>query len=334
MLTTALLRCWILFAFLSSIFTAPVVAQSGEPRAVTKTEVDLLVKELSNWGRWGSEDQLGALNLITTEKRAEAAILVRKGVSVSLARNVEKRKAPDNPSPFDHTMLGTGEKEGARWAVDHLAVSYHGYAHTHLDSLCHLFHDGKMYNGFSQKEVTQTGAKKLSIHNAKTGIFTRAVLMDLPRLKGVDFLAPGTPIYPKDLSDWLEKVGTTIRSGDVVLIYTGRWKKRDQDGPWGVDDAGVAGLHVSCAKWLKERDIAVLGTDGAADVMPSRIPGYSHPVHLLMLHAMGVHILDNLELERLSSEAHRLQRWDFLLTVAPLPVEGGTGSPVNPIATF
>jgi len=138
----------------------------------------------------------------------------------------------------------------------------------------------------------------------------------------------------EDLSAWCEKVGTTVRSGDVVLIYTGRWKKRDKDGPWGVDDAGVAGLHVSCAKWLKNRDVAVLGTDGAADVLPSRIPGYPQPVHLLMLHAMGVHILDNLELERLSLEKHRLQRWEFLLTVAPLAVEGGTGSPVNPIATF
>lgn len=320
-------------SFCFALLGSSASAQNSERKEYTKADVDRLVNELSNWGRWGKEDQLGALNLITTGKRVQAARLVREGISVSLARNVETQMAPDNPSPYEHTMLVSGETRG-QWSADHLAVSYHGYAHSHMDSLCHIFHDGKMYNGFSQKEVTQEGANKLSIHNAKKGIFTRGVLVDIPRLQGVEYLEPGTAIYPEDLSGWEEKTGTKIQSGDVVFIYTGRWKKRDKDGPWQINDPGVSGLHVSCAQWLRDRDIAALGTDGAADVLPSGVEGYSHPVHLLMLHAMGVHILDNLELERLSTKAIELKRWDFLITFAPLPVKGGTGSPLNPIATF
>jgi kynurenine formamidase len=308
-----------------------VRAQDRPP--VTKETVDTWMTELSNWGRWGKQDQLGALNLITPAKRQEAAKLVRAGVSVSLARNTETAKADDNPQPFEHTMLRTGLNTTGQFCVDRYSVAYHGYAHTHMDSLCHMFYNGKMYNGFAQAEVTEAGAQKLAITNVKNGIFTRGILMDMARLKGVDSLEPGTPIYPEDLDAWEKKANVKVRSGDVVFIRTGRWALRDSKGPWPASQKS-ADLHASCAKWLKQRDVAMLGSDAASDVMPSGIEGVVQPIHQLVLIAMGMNIFDNCDLEAVAKEAARQNRWEFLITASPIPVPGGTGSPLNPIATF
>ena len=296
-------------------------------------DIERLVQELSNWGRWGKDDQLGALNLITNAKRLEAVKLVKEGVSVSLARQAETKQTLDNPKPFEHEMLLTGEGTG-QFSADRYSVPYHGFAHTHMDSLCHLFYRGKMYNGFSRSEVTKQGAQKLSIHNVKKGIITRGILIDIPRMRGVPFLEPGTAITPKDLDDFEEFAKLKVRSGDVVFINTGRWQRRDLAGPWSVPKDGLAGLHASCAKWLKERDIAMLGSDAASDVIPSGVDGVTHPVHVLMLHAMGVHIFDNCDFTDLCKVADAKKRWEFLLTASPIPVKGGTGSPLNPIATY
>lgn len=317
--------------FVPLSFSSTVLAQS--PDEMTKEDVEALVTELSNWGRWGKDDQLGALNLITPEKRKAAAGLVREGISVSLARTVEKEQAIDNPDAFQHTMLLIGRGTDGQWASDNYSVAYHGYAHTHMDSLCHLFYQGKMYNGFSRDQVVESGAKQLAIDNIKEGIFTRGILIDIPRLRGERFLEPGTPIYPAELDAWEKHAGLKVESGDVVFIRTGRWKRRELTGPWDIEK-GLAGLHASCARWLKDRDIAMLGSDAASDVIPSGIEGMTHPIHLLTLHAMGVHIFDNCDLEALSETTGRLGRWDFLLTASPIPVEGGTGSPLNPIASF
>ncbi|HTM49911.1 MAG TPA: cyclase family protein [Bryobacteraceae bacterium] len=292
------------------------------------------MSELSNWGRWGKEDQKGAVNLITPAKRKQAAGLVKDGISVSLARNTETEKAADNGSPFVHTMTSTGKNplEGA-YSMDLLSVSYHGWAHTHMDSLCHMFYKGKMFNGFPQEEVTAKGAQKLAVTNFKNGILSRGILMDIPRLKGVSYLEPGTAIYPEDLEAWEKKAGVKVGSGDIVLIRTGRWRVRDTKGPWNISSK-AAGLHASCAPWLKSRDAAVLGSDAASDVMPSGVPGVNQPIHQLVLIAMGMPIFDNLDLEAVSEEAGKRQRWEFHLSAAPLAVTGGTGSPFNPIATF
>lgn len=301
---------------------------------VTKEDVVRWMDDLSNWGRWGTGDELGAMNLITPRKRQEAAALVRDGVSVSLARDIEKENAADNPLPFEHLMLLTGLDRESQWCADNYSVSYHGYAHTHMDALCHIFDSGKMYNGFSREAVGLKGAAKLSIQNIKNGIFTRGILMDIARLKGKKYLEIGTRIYPKDLDAWEAKIGTKVSAGDVIFIRTGRWARRAEKGPWDHEKDGSAGLHASCAPWLKERDIAILGSDAASDVFPSGVEGVSHPIHLLTLHTMGVHIFDNCDLEALSEAAAERKRWDFLLTAAPMPVAGGTGSPLNPIATF
>ena len=304
----------------------------GQP-TVTEADVDAWMESLSNWGRWGEDDQKGAINLITPETRLAAAKLVKKGISVSLARDVEKDEAVDNPRPFKHSMLNVGLNNPGQFVSDDYQVSYHGYAHTHMDSLCHMAFEGKMYNGFPQAEVVAEGAPRLAVTNFKEGIFARAVLMDIPRLKGVDWLEPATPIYPSDLDAWEKKANAAVQSGDVVLIRTGRWAKRDADGPWDVSSKS-AGLHASCAKWLKDRDAAILGSDAASDVSPSLVDGVGQPIHQLVIIAMGMPIFDNLDLEAVAEEAARQNRWEFLLTAAPMAVGGGTGSPFNPIATF
>ena len=183
---------------------------------VTEPEYERWTKELSNWGRWGKDDQIGALNLITPSKRRQAAGLVKDGFSVSLAADVDTVKAVDNPNPYEHTMLAIGS--------DRLAVSYHGIAHTHLDSLAHINANGVFYNGYTPDAdaVLKQGHARNSIHNVKNGIVTRGILIDIPRLKGVPYLEPGTPIYVEDLEAWEKKAGVKVSAGDALFVRTRR----------------------------------------------------------------------------------------------------------------
>jgi len=193
-----------LLSTLAALMMLPLCAQS--PRKVTAADVDRWNTELSNWGRWGKEDQLGALNLITPAKRKEAAALVKEGFSVSMAHDVETGKAQDNDSPFGHEMNNTGANPlQGTYTMDTYTVSYHGWAHTHMDALCHFSYKGKMFNGFALSEVTKQGAGKLAILNEKNGIFTRGILIDIPWLKGVPYLEAGQAIYPEDLDAWEKK---------------------------------------------------------------------------------------------------------------------------------
>ncbi len=290
-----------------------------------------MLKKLSNWGRWGAADERGALNLITPEKRRQAAALVKDGVSISLAHDVIKQRADDSP-PFEHKMIETGvnSKNGAS---DSYAVQYHGFTVTHLDALCHVFWNGKMFNGFPQQAVTASGASKLSINRVRDGVVTRGVLVDLPRLLGKKYLEGNRAILPEDLDRWEKQAKLRVQPGDALLFRTGRWARRAAQGSWDIMK-NSAGLHASCLPWLKRRDVAVVGSDLATDVMPSGIATIVLPVHLVLINGMGVPILDNLDLEAAAEAAAQRDRWEFLLTVAPLPVEGGTGSPVNPLAIF
>lgn len=298
---------------------------------VTKSDVDRWMTQLSNWGRWGKEDQIGTLNLLTPTRRAAAARLVREGVSFSLAHEALTVRAADNLVPFGHQMLRTGTKD-PDGASDLFTINYHGYTITHLDALCHAFYQGKMYNGYPRELVTESGAAKLGIEKLKDGIFGRAILFDIPRLRGDYFLEPGTPILTEDLEAWEKHAGLKVKAGDILLVRTGRWARRSSKGPW--DMAKIAGLHASCAPWLKQRDIAILGSDAASDVVPSGVEGVTMPIHQIAIIALGTWILDNLDLEAVSAAAQARKRWEFLLHVAPLPVVGGTGSPINPVATF
>jgi kynurenine formamidase len=297
-------------------------------RIVTEAEYERWKKELSNWGRWGKDDEIGALNLITPSKRKQAAGLVKEGVSVSLAADVDTVKAVDNPNPYELTMLTIG--------TDRIGVSYHGIAHTHLDSMAHINFNGVFYNGYTPdpETVLKQGHARNSIHNLKNGVFTRGILIDIPRLKGVPYLEPGTPIYADDLEAWERKTGVKVSAGDALFVRTGVWARRKAVGPWlrGRAEGGTsAGLDPSVIPWLKQRDIAILGSDHPQYVAPSNLPGAVHDFALVYL---GVHILDNCDLEALADAAAARNRWEFLLTAAPLPIRGGTGSPLNPIATF
>ena len=310
-------------------------SKPSEVPRLSQADVGEMMQSISNWGRWGKEDQLGTLNLITPDKRKQAAAEVKEGVSISLSYNAIIRPMFGS-HPFVHRMTKTGQMPGSTGAEDIYSVQFHGFTVTHLDALCHLFFGEKMYNGFPIDGVTDQGAQKLSVTTMKNGIFTRGVLMDFPRLFEVDYLKAGRPIYPGDLDAWEEKAGFKVESGDAIFIRTGRWQRYKVEGEWNPLE-GSAGLDVSCMPWLKQRDVAVLASDLASDVLPSGVIGTDKqylPVHLLTIVALGAPILDNCDLEPLSQETAARNRWTFLLTVAPLAVEGGSGSPVNPIATF
>ena len=307
------------------------------PRDLTQSDFEAMMDELSNWGRWGPNDQLGAANLITPQKRREAIALATEGITVSLEHPLLIAEAEDVPSPFERRMLGVPEPSDDPplfgGVSDNYSISYHGYSHSHIDSLCHILYRGQMYNGFSQDTITEAGCSTSSIVNLSGGIVTRGVLMDIPRLQGVDYLDPGTPIYQEDLEAWEEMAGVTVRPGDAVFIRTGRWARRADVGPWAIAQ-NAAGLHASTMPWMKARDVAFLGSDAALDVVPSLIEGVRLPVHLLTIVAMGVDLFDNQDLEALAETATAQNRWEFLLVAGPLAVETGTGSPVNAIAIF
>jgi kynurenine formamidase len=290
-------------------------------------EFDDMFRQVSNWGRWGKDDQLGSINLITAVKRKQALSAAKTGESVSLAHNPLTERAEDNGSPFEHTM-------NRGFTTDTYRVSYHGYAHSHIDALCHFSYKDQTYNGFPKAEVnTDKGCAKLGIDTLKNGIITRAILIDIPRLKGVPYLEPGTAVYVEDLEAWEKKVGVKISSGDAILLRTGRWARRAKLGPWNVGQ-NEAGFHASVVPWLKMRGVALVGSDDAQDVVPAMVEGVNLPVHTLLIAALGINLLDNQDLEAVADTAGRLNRWEFMLTVAPVPVTGGTGFPVNALATF
>ncbi|MEE2638677.1 MAG: cyclase family protein [Acidobacteriota bacterium] len=308
----------------------PVAGQEAAP--VSRDEFNQWLEDISNWGRWGADDELGTLNLITDESRRAAAGLVEDGVSVSMALEANTQRDALNANPFQHT-LSTSRFTEHEVAGDVYSVQYHGFAHSHVDGLPHFAHDGQMYNGFPVSGLREDGAERLGVHNMENGIVTRGVLIDMPRHRGVDFLEPGTAITVEDLEGWEQATGITVGSGDVLLIRTGRWEAVRQLGQWNFVER-AAGSHASVAKWLKERDVAVIGSDGVSDVMPSGIEGLANPLHELVIVGLGMPILDNLDLDTVAREANTRERWEFMFVGAPLKVRGGTGSPLNPLAIF
>jgi kynurenine formamidase len=309
------------------------MAASAFPRPdISQYTITEWFQELSNWGRWGSHDELGALNLITPEKRCKAATLVRQGVSVSMARDAIKERVGVS-APFEHIMVESGETPGAESAGDIFSVQYHGYTQTHLDALCHVFHGNFMFNGLPKHLVSGQGATKLSVLAIKDGIFTRGVLIDMPRAMGKSYLTATDAIYPEHLSGWMEKVGIEVKSGDALIVRTGRWAREKEEGRWDIE-SGSAGLHASCLPWLREHDVSVLVSDLASDLMPSQVEGVRLPIHLVTIAGLGVPIIDNCDLEKVAELSARQERWEFLFVASPLAVPGGTGSPINPIAVY
>ena len=184
------------------------LAPPGSSRAPRDAaEFDALFQQIKNWGRWGADDQLGSVNLITPATRKRAIALAKTGETVSLAHTLLTEKADDNASPFEHTMLRGNN-------MDRYAIQYHGYAHSHIDALCHILYKDQTYNGYARADVnTDKGCTKLGIQNLKAGLVARGVLVDIPRLRNVPYLEPGTAIYVEDLEAWEKKTGVKVGPG-------------------------------------------------------------------------------------------------------------------------
>src|SRR5689334_10763594 len=303
---------------------------------LTEAQVREFFTTLSNWGKWGPKDQFGALNYITPVKRAQAAALVREGVSVSLSLPLATRPSPDNPTPVTHLMLQTGasgETGPLPYSADYFAISPHGIANTHLDALCHVFDQGKMYNGYSASDVTSEGARNGAIDALKDGIVSRGVLIDVPRFKGREWLEPGEAISPADLEAAEQAGGFRVEEGDVLFVRTGRHALEKAKGPRDSLREGLARLGAACLPWLHARKVAAVGSDGARAVMPGRYENIL-PIHAVTIVAIGIHLLDNCALDALAEACITRSRWTFLVAVAPLVLVRGTASPVNPLAVF
>src|SRR5579863_1092573 len=334
------LRIGLVSMALGAGVSIPYAQSPGNARPTIAYEADFrrAMKELSNWGRWGTDDELGAANLITPAKRKRALALVKDGVTISLAHDVVQEKAADAPNVLERVLgnVGpTGTTDTYRYTG-----TYHGVAHSHLDAVdCHIMVEGKGYNGRPMEDIKAAGGcPKGNINALKDGVVTRAILFDATRLPGKatpqGWVEPGTAIHREDL-EALEKLEhVKVSPGDVILLYTGRWKRRAALGAWP-NTTGFAGYHADVAYFIKERGVSFIGCDGPNDVSPTGLPpSAAIPLHRLALVAMGVSIFDNLNFERAVEQARRLNRHEFVFTAAPLRIDKGTGSPLNPLAIF
>jgi kynurenine formamidase len=304
---------------------------------VSADRFNALFRDVSNWGRWGADDERGALHHLTPERVVAATRLVRDGVSVTMSRPLATEAAASTPEPADHHMtllsdtdIGSGS---LRFAKDYVGVDYHNDGHTHIDALCHVAYDGSLYNGWPQGMVDGGGAAADAIEVLRDGLVGRGVLLDVPRLRGVPWLEPGEHIAGEELEGAESEQGVAVGEGDILLVRTGHALRLAELGPWETPVA-KAGLHPTAVPFLAERGVAALGCDGNSDTAPSGTEGVAFPIHVLTLNAMGVHLLDYLQFEDVRAVCERTGRWEFLFVAAPLRIPGGTGSPLNPIAIF
>ncbi|WP_284580636.1 cyclase family protein [Streptomyces sp. 2P-4] len=306
----------------------------GHGPLLSRAEFDGLFDSVRTWGRWTPAGR-GAWNRVTPDHVRRAAALVRSGRTVPLGLPWDTRPGPDNGRPALHHMTDLGDVEPAEPAThkDFLAADYHGKAVTHLDALSHVAYRGELYGGTPARDAVGAGGARFGSVADLGALFTRGVLLDLPAALGVHWLEPGHTLHARDLLDAERLLGATLDEGCALLLRTGRFRRRGETGPW---DSGTAsaGLHPDAVPLLAERGISLLGADGDSDVRPSPVAGVHSPVHALAVAAMGVPLLDNLDLEQLSTACAEAQRYEFALVVAPLMVPGGTGSPVCPVAVL
>lgn len=297
----------------------------------TQADVDSFIRDRRNWGRWGADDQTGAVNLITAEKRVRAGALIRSGRTVSLSREFPKTPAPNNPTPAQHFMRMFDRPGGGGAAVDFYGISYHGQAATHLDALCHVWDGGGMWNGRKPAEaIGFQGARFGAIQHWSQGIVTRGVLLDIPKHRGEPYVTPEKPVHGWELEEVAKAEGIALEPGDAVIVCSGRDAFNKDHAPWGSEPVRP-GLHASCLPFIRDHDVAILGWD-MMDAGPS---GYDVPwtVHAALF-AYGVGLVDNALLEPLAAACAEEGRYEFMLVLAPLVVIGGTGSPLNPLALF
>lgn len=305
-----------------------------ERRVPTKDEVMSYLRERRNWGRWGDKGSAGAINLITNEKRLAATKLVQKGRPVSLSRPFPVTPTAENARPAIHYMTKQDRPFGGGAAMDFYGVFYHGTSNTHIDALCHVWDDDGMWDGKDPNEVIGfDGATYGTVDEWSDGILTRGVLLDVPKHRGVPYVTEDEPVHGWELDDIAKAQGVAIEPGDAVMVYSGREAyASEHGGVWADPAVGVRpGLHASCLPFVRDNDISILGWD-MMDASPNEydVPWTVHGV----IFAYGVALLDNSLLEPLANVCAEEGRYEFMLTVNPLRVIGGTGSPANPIAMF
>ncbi|MET8679803.1 cyclase family protein [Streptomyces sp. NPDC004647] len=309
----------------------------GAAAPLSAAEFRALYERLRSETRRSAADRRGALNTITPARVLAAAGEIRSGRTVSLAAPVETATTPDDPEPCDHRMTSPAESHasatGLHFALDRFAMNVHGDADSHVDALCHVVYDGSLYNGVPASTVTESGASQLSIEVAHDGIVGRGVLLDIPRLRGVRWLEPGDHVTAAELAAAEKAQRVRVGPGDLLFVRVGHRLRRNEVGPWDAAESR-AGLHPAALRFLAERQVAVLGSDGNNDTAPSEASGVGFPVHVIGIHAMGLHLLDYLQFEDLVPLCEQDDHWSFLCVIAPLRLPGATGSPVNPIAVL
>ena len=309
----------------------------------SEAQVLKLMESLSNWGRWGADDQKGCLNLITPEKRKQAASLVQDGVTVSCARPITTDITPDTRFQVQRYMVDSGEGRDTdpperrlvrRGAAEFIGMVFHGQTITHIDALSHYSWQGKLYNGKPASLITaKEGAQTHAIELAQEGISSRGVLLDIPKLKGVPWLATDEPVMPEDLEAAEKLQGVRVEEGDILLVRTGNYRMILENGPRPNTEPMTA-CQVACTPWFKGRGVAMLGTDTSNDIRPSHYATVTAPLHTISLVTLGMWLIDNTNLEQLAEACGQRNRYEFMLTLAPLRLRNVTGSPVNPIAMF
>jgi kynurenine formamidase len=314
------------------------------PTAPSESQVREYLKTLSNWRRWGAEDDLGTINLITPAKRLAAARLVRDGVSVTCARPIATDIAADTTFQPVRFMVDSGEGRDTasperqiqrRGASEFIGMVFHGFSITHVDAPSHYFWDGQLYNGRSCNLVTsREGATVASIETLRDGVVSRGVLLDVARARGAGGVPGGEGVMPEELEAAERAAGVRVEPGDILLVRTGYYGRQVADGAVSPMQAGSPALHVACCPWLRDRGVAMVGSDTHNDVHPPPYPAMGNSFHVVCLVAMGLWIIDNANLEDLARACAERGRWEFLLTIAPLRLKNVTGSPVNPIALF
>lgn len=304
-----------------------------------------LCEKYRNWGKWGPDDQAGTLNYVTAEKVVQAAKLVRKGTVFSLAIPFDQQGPQTgglrrfNPMIFmtrdgRNTLAGplAGAPRNFGNADDMFMMPTHGA--THWDALGHVFWDGKMWNGYSAAHVTSFGAERGGIENFKDKIVTRGVLLDVARVKGVEWLQPGYAITEQDLDEAARAHGLTIETGDIVIFRTGHITMCRKQGSWGSYAAGDApGLSLWTVDWLQRHEVAGIASDTwGVEVRPNEIKWVNQPWHKVVIPNMGLLMGEIFDLDVLAADCAEDGRYEFQLVAPVLPLTGAVGSPVNPIA--
>lgn len=320
---------------------APNWEESTVSWVPTQEELERFLDERPNQGRWGVDDQRGALNLITPEVVTRAAGLVRTGQTLSLSRPLPVSPARNNPRPAQHFMKQWIRERDPRAGsvTDHFGLTYHGQAYTHLDALCHQWDRSGMWNGRDAAEnITPDGVLWGGVEQWRDGIVGRGVLLDVAAYRGVPYVTADRPVHGDELRAIAEAQGVELQPGDILCVHCGREEyDRTEPLPWGTKkghaefDDERPGLHASCLWFFREVDAAAL----AWDMLDHKPYGYEVPftVHASIF-TLGMALIDNAMLEDVAQRCHETERFEFLFTLAPLVMNGATGSPVNPLAVF